>query len=246
MKALITGANKGIGFAIAETLGKLNVEILLGARNENLGQAAVQKLVDQGIKASFIKIDLNDFDTIHAAAKSIEEIDLLINNAGVPDGHKTNQPDLDQNKSIFDYTTDDLRQTIEINFLGTHQMISAFLPKLTSTGKIINITIPIQPLEMWHPFAYQTSKAAQNIMTMSYAVAFTTMKSNQQIFGIMPGGIATELNGLSVGAFGGLIRSTDDAGQLIATLALDSENHNGQIIQYDGKIITDYDMQLHN
>ncbi|WP_196603330.1 SDR family NAD(P)-dependent oxidoreductase [Pectinatus haikarae] len=245
MKALITGANKGIGLAIAKSLGKSGVKILVGARNESRGQETVKKLSSQGIAASFIKIDLNNFDTIHNAAKEINELDLLINNAGIPDSHKTDQPDLDQKKMISDYTTDDLRETLEVNFLGTHEMIKVFLPKLVKNGKIINITIPIQPNDFWHPLAYQTSKAAQNVMTMAYALEFKNMHSEKQIFGIMPGGVATDLNGHTAGALDGYIKSAEEAGEIIAKLALDTENHNGQIVQFDGKIITDYEAQIH-
>lgn len=244
MKALITGANKGIGFAIAQALGKAGVVILLGARDESRGQAAVDKLSAQGITARFVAIDLNDVGTIHRAATAIESLDLLVNNAGIPDASKPGRPDLDLHKTTFDYTSEDLRQTLEINLLGTHEMVKSFLPKLSPSGKIVNITIPIQPTDQWHPLAYQASKAAQNVMTMAYALEFRTRGSGQQIFGIMPGGVATDLNGLEVGAFHGHIKSAGEAGELIAKLALDGENHNGQIIQYDGKVVTDYEVQL--
>ena len=248
MKALITGANKGIGFAIAKILGKSGIEILVGARSENRGQEAVKKLSVQGITVSFVKIDLNNFDTIHNAAKEIDQLDLLVNNAGIPDSHKADRPDLDQKKATFDYTTDDLRETMKVNFFGTYEMIRSFLPKLAENGKIVNITIPIQPNNFWHPLAYQTSKAAQNVMAMTYALEFKNTGSSKQIFGVMPGGVATDLNGHAAGALGalnGFIKSAEEAGELIAKLALDTENHNGQMIQFDGKIVTDYEVQLH-
>lgn len=244
MKVLITGANKGIGFAVAETLGKLDIEILIGVRSASRGQKAVEKLSAQGIIAHCIKIDLNNFDTIHKAAKEVDQLDLLINNAGIPDSYKADCPDLDQRKTTFDYTTDDLIETMKVNFFGTHEIIKSFLPKLVENGKIVNITIPIQPNNFWHPLAYQTSKAAQNIMAMTYALEFKNMGSRKQIFSIMPGGVATDLNGQTAGALDGYFKSPKKAGELIAKLALDTENHNGQIIQFDGKIVTDYEVQL--
>ena len=244
MKVLITGANKGIGFGIAEALGKEGCEILVGARSEKRGQEAVEKLISQGITASFIKIDLNDFETIHKAAAEVEELDLLVNNAGIPDAAKEGRPDLDHTKTVFDYTTEDLRTTMEVNFLGTHEMIQTFLPKLAEKGKIVNMSVPIQPNNFWGPLAYQTSKAALNIMMMTYALAFKNAKSQQQIFGILPGAVATDLNGAEVGGLGGFVKSIEDAGKLVAKFALDSQNHNGQMIQFDGKILTDYEVQL--
>ena len=89
MKALITGANKGIGYGIAEALGKAGVEILVGARSEERGKEAVEKLQAQGIKSSFVKIDLTDFASIHQAVETISQevgpLDILVNNAGIPD-----------------------------------------------------------------------------------------------------------------------------------------------------------------
>lgn len=244
MKALVTGANKGIGFEIARNLGAQGYVILVGARDEARGQTAVKKLATEGLLATFIKIDLNDLDSLHIAGNTIDSLDLLVNNAGIPDRAKRGRPALDLTKHTFDYTTADLRATMETNFLGTHELLKNLLPVLTDHAKIINITVPISPTDFWHPLAYITSKAALNVMTLTYAYEFEKMGSRRQIFGIMPGAVATDLNGMEPGAHGGFVKSPEAAGRLIASIILSDENHNGQIIQYDGKVVTDYERQL--
>lgn len=244
MKALITGANKGIGFAIATEMAKQGIEVFVGARSKDRGLAAVNELASQGLKAHYVQIDLQDQASIERVASEIDDLDILVNNAGIPDSPKAGQPALQMNKAVEEYSNDDLRLTMEVNFLGTHAVISQFLPKMTATGKIINLTVPIQPNEFWHPLAYMTSKAALNAMIMGYAWEFDAKHQQRQIFGVLPGAIATDLNGTMVGDLGGLVRSSEDAGKLITKLALDSVNHNGEIIQYDGKILSDYEAQL--
>ena len=243
-KALVTGANKGIGFEIARNLGKRGYNILVGARDEARGQAAVEKLAAEGISATFIKIDLNDLDSLHTAAKMIDSLDMLVNNAGIPDSVKPGRAALDITKHTFDYTTEDLRTTMETNFLGTHELMKNLLSSLTDDAKIVNITVPISPTDFWHPLAYITSKAALNVMTLTYAYEFEKMGSHRQIFGIMPGAVATDLNGMEAGAHGGFVKSPEAAGQMSTDIILSDKNQNGQIIQYDGKIVTDYEIQL--
>lgn len=244
MKALVTGANKGIGFEIARNLGKRGYDILVGARDEARGQAAVGKLAEESIAATFIKIDLNDLDSLRTAGKTIDSLALLVNNAGIPDSVKPGRAALDLTKNTFDYTTEDLRTTMETNFFGTHELIKHLLPVLTDDAKIVNITVPISPTDFWHPLAYITSKAALNVMTLTYAHEFAKMGSHRQIFGIMPGAVATDLNGMEVGAHGGFVRSPEAAGQLSSDIILSDKNQNGQIIQYNGKVITDYEIKL--
>jgi NAD(P)-dependent dehydrogenase (short-subunit alcohol dehydrogenase family) len=240
-RTLVTGANKGIGFEIARELGKQGCKILLGARDESRGAQAVERLKKEGVTASFLRIDLNDFDTLHAAAGKVGTLDILVNNAGIPGNLTTQKSNLDMGKSPFAYTTEELRQTMEVNFFGTHELIRSLMPNLTEDAKIINVTIPVSGHLYWQPLAYKTSKAAQNAMTMIFGVEFVKTGSKRQIFGVMPGATATDLNGQTVGAQGGLYKSAHDAGKLIAGLALDGKNHNGRLINWNGIEIASYE-----
>jgi len=115
---------------------------------------------------------------------------------------------------------------------------------VTGANKGMNITVPISPTDFWHPPAYITSKAALNVMTLTYAYEFEKLGSHRQIFGIMPGAVATDLNGMKAGAHGGFVKSPEVAGQMSTDIILSDKNQNGQIIQYDGKIVTDYEIQM--
>lgn len=85
--ALITGANKGIGFETSRQLGRLGYQVLLGARDEERGKEAVETLKKEGFDAQLLVLDVTNQNTIDHAVKFIEEeyghLDILINNAGV-------------------------------------------------------------------------------------------------------------------------------------------------------------------
>ena len=85
--ALISGANKGIGYEIARGLGAKKITVLVGARDEARGQAAADKLKAEGADARFIQLDVTDRGTIQRAAAWIEKefgrLDILVNNAGI-------------------------------------------------------------------------------------------------------------------------------------------------------------------
>ncbi|QDK70389.1 SDR family NAD(P)-dependent oxidoreductase [Lactococcus protaetiae] len=241
MKALITGANKGIGFAIAQNLGKRGYEILLGARQESLGQEAVQKLQADGISASFVKVDLNDLEGLESLS-DLSDVDILVNNAGIAGNIATEKSKLDMNKSAFDYTTTDLQETLNTNFLGTHAVITNLLPALSENAKILNVTVPVSQ-KYWMPLAYVTSKAAQNAMTFAFGHQFEKDKSKRQIFGVMPGAIATDLNGAKAGE-GGMVRTPYEAAENITSFLFDGKNHNAELINFDGTIIDNYEPGL--
>ena len=94
--ALVTGGNKGIGKEIARKLGKEpNTICILGCRSEELGKAAVQELSkEDGCQVAYVRVDLEDTDTMSTAAKFIQDTygrcDVLINNAGTSWGEPLN------------------------------------------------------------------------------------------------------------------------------------------------------------
>jgi NAD(P)-dependent dehydrogenase (short-subunit alcohol dehydrogenase family) len=83
--ALITGANKGIGFEITRQLGRAGLTVLLGARNSKLGESSAAILRGEAIDVDTIPLDLSKEETISAAAEWIasRRLDVLVNNAGI-------------------------------------------------------------------------------------------------------------------------------------------------------------------
>jgi len=86
--AIVTGGNKGIGYAIISNLkDNFNGIIYLTARNENLGKKAALSLDENSLKIKFFKLDVNDIESItnfkSYISKNHDGIDILINNAGI-------------------------------------------------------------------------------------------------------------------------------------------------------------------
>jgi len=139
--ALVTGANKGIGFEIARKLGaEKDTLCILGCRNEGLGKVALDKLKEQGCNVDFVRIDLEDGASIKAAAKEIRDkygsCDVLVNNAAVC----FNDPTL-YGKVPHTSFSKQADITIKTNFFGTLALTRAMFPLLekSSSPRIINI-----------------------------------------------------------------------------------------------------------
>lgn len=140
--ALVTLANKGIGFEITKRLCDANFETIVGCRNEALGNAAVLKLRSAGYKnVNYCHIDLNDPKSMKVASKLIAEkfggrLDVLINNAAVC----YNDPTL-YGKVPFTPFEDQASITISTNFFGTLGVTQAMMPHLrrSPNARIINI-----------------------------------------------------------------------------------------------------------
>lgn len=222
--ALITGGNKGIGFALAKALGAANWQVVLGVRSDTNGQKAVAELAADGIHASFVILDLSRPDTINDVGKTVvsdySQLSLLINNAGIPGAMAD---------SSLTVPEDNLRQTMEVNFFGTFQLTQTLLPVLENNrGRIVNVTIPTVANPNWNPLAYKASKAAQNVMMDSFAIDLKKADKPMSIFSVHPGPTTTDLNGNMT--MPGFHTADDVAGKIVAYIE-DGADHNGQFIE---------------
>jgi NAD(P)-dependent dehydrogenase (short-subunit alcohol dehydrogenase family) len=198
--ALVTGANKGIGFELARQLGRRGMSVLLGARNTKLGEDAAQKLTSEGLDARALHIDLSELETIRQAAKQIEteygRLDVLINNAGIADA-ADGPPSTASLEAV--------RRVFDTNLFGTLAVTQAMLPlvRRAVAGRIVNVSSGLGSLTLngdpaWEfaqvkRLGYNASKAALNMMTvqLAYELRDTKIKVNSA----NPGFTATDLNG---------------------------------------------------
>ena len=135
----VTGANKGIGFGIAKHLGKSGWQVIIGARDEQRAEKAISELKQAGVDAlGWVNLELRDLANIERAAKEIQEkyagLSLLVNNAGIPG---------DMSVDSEHTELSDIKETLDVNFIGTFALTKALIPLLTKNeGRIANVTVP--------------------------------------------------------------------------------------------------------
>ena len=222
---LVTGANKGIGFGIAKYLGLSGWKVIIGARDEERAEKAISELKSLGIDVpGWVNIELADLASVQQAAKEVNEkypeLTLLVNNAGIPgdmsvDGGHTE--------------LSDIKETIDVNFIGTFALTKELLPLLEkNSGRIVNVTVPSEISPYWHPLAYVASKAAQNAMMGVMAMEFVQSNKSVEIFSVHPGPTTTDLNGnMSLPGF----HDIETVGSKMAELINDGNSHQGEFIE---------------
>jgi len=222
---LVTGANKGIGFGIAKHLGKSGWQVVIGARDEERAEKAIDKLKSAGVDVlGWVNIELCNLANIEQAAKEISGkypgLSLLVNNAGIPG---------DMSVDSLHTELSDIKETLNVNFIGTFALTKALLPQLTENeGRIVNVTVPSEISPYWHPLAYVASKAAQNAMMDVMAIEFQQNNIPVEIFSVHPGPTTTDLNGnMALPGF----HDIETVGQRMAELINDGQNHQGEFIE---------------
>jgi NAD(P)-dependent dehydrogenase (short-subunit alcohol dehydrogenase family) len=194
--ALVTGANKGIGFEVVRQLARKGFHVVLGARNEKAGLAAVQKLNKEGEKEDYgeitvLKIDVSKPDSIRSAAEEFsrksDRLDTLVNNAGIL---------LDDDKDVLTTTPEIFETTLRTNTLGALLVSQAFVPflKRSDAPRIVNVSSGGGQLtdgaDGWAP-AYCISKTALNGVTVQLAAALPKFAVNS----VCPGWVRTDMGG---------------------------------------------------
>ena len=224
-KVLVTGANKGIGFGIAKHLGLSGWQVIIGARDKERAEKAIRELQALDIEVSgWVNIELTDFTGIEKAVEELEEkhpdLSLLVNNAGIPG---------DMSVDSLHTEIGVVRETLEVNFVGTFQLTKAMAPLLSRNGgRIVNVTVPSEVSPYWHPLAYVASKAAQNAMMGVMAIEFQQQAVPLEIFSVHPGPTTTDLNGnMALPGF----HDIDTVGQKFAELINDGQSHQGEFLE---------------
>lgn len=198
--ALITGANRGIGYEIARQLSRSGLIALLGVRDPERGADACRRLNDDGLDAHAVTLDVTDPATIQSAVGRIKDqfgrLDVLLNNAGIM---------IDAKTRITDLGIGLLENTLETNAFGPLLLCQAFIPMMREQryGRIVNMSSTLGSLtDIMHPDssyqtvgspAYRLSKTLLNGVTVMLAKEL--QGSNILVNSVCPGWVRTDMGG---------------------------------------------------
>ena len=191
--ALITGANRGIGFEIARQLLKKGFQVFISGRDETKLSEAISRLKRESTSVEMVVMDVSQFESVKAASQRLAErnirLDVLINNAAIL---------LKEDVSLIGHDDEVLKTTINTNCYGPVRVIHAFLPLMKTPGRIINLTSEggsmSEPVGGWSP-AYCVSKTMLNSITRH--LAFELSGKHIAVNAVSPGWVKTDMGGIS-------------------------------------------------
>lgn len=199
-QALVTGANKGIGLAIARGLAQAGMSVWMGARDRVRGEQAVRCLQAEGLDVRLLEIDVADDASVQRAAMIVGDhtgaLDVLVNNAGI-----IVAPAMPPSEVRME----DAKATFEVNLFGPIRVTQAFTPLLKASqqarvvmmgsgvGSLTLITDPTSIYSSVNLLAYTASKVALNAATVSFAKELEPF--GVKVNAVEPGNVQTDLNG---------------------------------------------------
>lgn len=234
--ALVTGANKGIGFATTAGLARTGATVLLGSRDVERGEHAAERLRAQGLSVYPLTVNVTDQTTVAAAAAEVEkqfgQLDVLVNNAGMTARQQV--PGAVDLAAVW--------QVFETNVLGAIAVIEAMLPLLrrSPAARIVNVSSAVGSLAVASdpesPMAglpasagYAPSKTALTSVTVQYAKALRG--AGILVNAADPGYCKTDLNGNT-----GYLTPEQGAAVVVRLATLDAAGPTGGIFGKDGPI----------
>jgi NAD(P)-dependent dehydrogenase (short-subunit alcohol dehydrogenase family) len=190
--ALVTGADRGIGFETCRQLAQRGAQVILTSRDEARGQVAAEQLVAEGLPATYHQLDVTDLESIGRLRDFVDttygRLDVLVNNAAIY---------IDDRHSLLALDYDKLRLTMDTNAYGPLLLTQAFVPLMRrhNYGRIVNLSSGIAELSelgsSWP--AYRLSKIFLNIQTR--IIAGELEGSNILVNAMCPGWVRTDMGG---------------------------------------------------
>ncbi len=191
--AVVTGANKGIGFEITRQLARKGLGVILTSRNAKKGLQAQKALMKEGLEVLWHELDVTRRSSVTALARYLEKehgrVEVLVNNAGILiDSSST---------SVLDEKEDVFHATLETNFFGALRVCQAVVPLMQKHGygRVVNLSSGLGQLDDMGDgnAAYRTSKTALNALTRMVAAA--TADDNILVNSMCPGWVRTDMGG---------------------------------------------------
>lgn len=193
--ALVTGANRGIGYEICRQLADVGMHVILTSRDVVKGEAAAQTVQHEGKDVVFHPLDVNDESSVGATMAFVRaeygRLDVLVNNAAVY---------LDEGVSLFDVDMETVRTTMDINFYGVLNMCRAFVPLMCEKGygRVVNVSSEsgqVNHLDVSTP-SYAISKTALNALTQ--VIAYEVRRNPDiKVNAMCPGWVRTDMGGMN-------------------------------------------------
>jgi NAD(P)-dependent dehydrogenase (short-subunit alcohol dehydrogenase family) len=192
--ALVTGANRGIGLEIARELAGVGIQVILGARNIDQGEAAARRIDSNSTNIIPAELDVTDAGEIEKLVQKISSdlgrLDILVNNADIL---------IDETDRPSETPPQTIMTTLETNLLGPWRLSQAFIPlmKRNNYGRIVNVSSGAGAIseisETLYAPAYSISKTALNALTIM--LASELRGSNILVNAVCPGWVRTDMGG---------------------------------------------------
>ena len=234
-QALVTGANKGIGLAIARGLAKAGLSVWMGARDRARGEEAAKQLQSEGLDVRFLEIDVANEDSVRSAAETVASktgaLHVLVNNAGII---------LDRTRPPSEARMEDIKATFEVNLYGPIRVTQAFLPliKAGKDGRIVNmgsgvgsLALIVDPTSMYSSvnfLDYTTSKVALSAVTVAFAKELEPLGIKVNV--VEPGNVQTDLNDNQ-----GMLTPEEGAATAIRMALIDKDGPTGGFFGSHGR-----------
>jgi 3-oxoacyl-[acyl-carrier protein] reductase len=186
--AVVTGAGRGIGAAIARRLANLGASVVLCGRSMGPLQETASQIAADGCKAKVMQCDVSSLESVQALARFVEQdfgrTDILVNNAGVGSFAAP----------LHELTPEDWEKVLNTNLRGVYYCIRSFAPVMirAKTGHIVNISSLAGKNALPNGAAYAASKWGLNGLT--YSVAEELRPHNIRVSVVCPGSVDTELS----------------------------------------------------
>jgi NAD(P)-dependent dehydrogenase (short-subunit alcohol dehydrogenase family) len=225
--AVVTGANRGIGFEVCRQLGQLGARVIRGSRDASLGEAAAARLSAEGLDVVCCRLDVTDQQSVDTLATWLEtthgRLDVLVNNAGIMSNWKT----------FTAATLDELEAMWQVNLVGAWRATQSLLPLMRrgGWGRIVNVSSEAGSLHRTNSgaAAYRITKAALNSFTRS--LADEVRSQGILVNSVCPGWVASDMGGPAAP------RSLEQgAASILWAVTLDDSGPTGGFYQ-DGKPI---------